>query len=247
MTLASRWKPHWESHWTGIAALAAGLGAAALLAALPASASDHADTPEIYDNPGTDLSDVFIFPSPEDAGNVVLVMNVRPLIPAGDGMNYWFDPGVLYQFKIDNNRDSIEDLVIQATFSGTGQNQRATLRGPTPPVMTGTDSKLVPANFVSGQINRTFAPRPGMKAFCGVREDPFFFDLERFYEIFPDRKTPLTKVPVADPNAPQALSWRPAGVANDFLYQFNVLSIVVELPRADLGGGVIGVWCTTSR
>src|ERR1700685_3722279 len=65
-----------------------------------AHGSDHADTPELAANPGQDLSDVFIFPSPQNVNNVVLVMDVNPLIGPGKGLTTYFDPGVLYQFKI---------------------------------------------------------------------------------------------------------------------------------------------------
>ena len=48
-------------------------------------------------------------------------------------------------------------------------------------------------------------------------------------------------------NTPQPpTSFRPPGQAQDFLAGFNVLSIVIELPRAKLGHGKIGVWATTS-
>src|SRR5882724_9255755 len=83
-------------------------------------ASDHADTPDIAANPGTDITDVFAFPSPSDSTKVVFVMNVHPLIGPGMGGSVSFDPNVLYQFKIDTNGDGIEDKVIQAKFSGTG-------------------------------------------------------------------------------------------------------------------------------
>lgn len=212
-----------------------------------AYASDHADTPMIAANPGTDISDVFIFPSPADANNVVLVMNVHPLIPAGQGASVAFDTDVLYQFKIDNDGDFIEDLVIQATFEGGGASQKVVIHGPAAPLMAGTESKRLRPNLVSGAINTSFAPRAGIKAFAGVREDPFFIDLERFFAIFPDRATPITGTAVAEPNAPQLLSWRSPAEARDFVANFNVLSIVVELPKSELGGGVIGVWCTTSR
>src|SRR5439155_6059780 len=53
-------------------------------------------------------------------------------------------------------------------------------------------------------------------------------------------------IDLPSPNAPTALSWRPPGQARDYFAGFNALSIVVEIPRIALGGGVIRVWTTTS-
>lgn len=202
-------------------------------------ASDHADTPNIAANPGTDISDVFMFPSPTSPDKVVLVMNVHPLIGPGSGPSTSFDPNVLYQFKIDQNQDGVEDLVIQAKFSGTGPNQTVSISGPLKPSTTGSFNVQEKAYATTGKINTTFSPTAGMQVFCGAREDPFFFDLDQFFTILPDRASPITGKPVSNPNAPQATSWRPApgaGVTNpaqDFLsvHQLNVLSIVVEVPR----------------
>ena len=103
-------------------------------------ASDHADTAENVNRITTDLTDVFIFPSPERPHYVVLVMNQWGLIPTGQAGFASFDPGVLYQFKIDNTGDFVEDLVIQARFIGSGpaQNQRVLIAGPCKPDRTGT-------------------------------------------------------------------------------------------------------------
>lgn len=216
--------------------------------------SDHADTPTIAATPGADLTDVFVFPSPTNPNNVVLVMNVHPLIKTGQAAGVSFDPDVLYQFKIDNTGDNVEDLVIQAKFTGTGPNQVAAIAGPLKPAMTGTQSVLLVQNgLTTGTINQPFSPQPGITAFCGAREDPFFFDLNQFFKILPDRATPLTGMADPTPNTPKDTSFngfpgRPA--ASDFLAGYNVLSIIVELPRAQLvgsGGGKIGVWCTTSK
>lgn len=205
-------------------------------------ASDHADTPNIAANPGEDISDVFMFPSTSNSSNVVLVMNVHPLIGPGQGLNTYFDPNVLYQFKIDNTGDGVEDLVIQARFGTPGPNQTVTIIGPVKPSTTGSNNIVEKGSGKTGVYNTTFSPVPGMKVFCGPREDPFFFDLDQFFTIFPDRATPINGVAVNNPNVPQAGSWRPApgpGVLNpaqDFLsvHQFNVLSIVVELPKSML-------------
>lgn len=219
-----------------------------------ARGSDHADTPLIAASPGTDLTDVYIFPSPTTASNVVLAMNVHPLIPAGQGASTAFDPNVLYQFKIDNTGDFVEDLVIQAKFSGSAAaTQTYQIYGPGKPNETGTvTSYLDTPNPGAGQLNTTFQPQPDTKVFAGGREDPFFFDLERFFQILPDRATPINgiAVPPAQANVPQATTWRAPGAASDFLYNSNVLSLVVELPKAKLvgtGDGKIRVWCTTSR
>jgi hypothetical protein len=219
-----------------------------------ARGSDHADTPTIAATPGADLTDVFIFPSPADSTKAVLVMNVHPLIPLGQGPSTIFDPNVLYQFKIDNTGDNVEDLVIQAKFAGNSPgSQVAYITGPVAPVTTGTVTQYAGTpDSVTGVINTTFTTSTGMKVFTGAREDPFFFDLSQFFTILPDRATPVNgvAVPPAQANVPQSTTWRAAGVAQDYLANFNVLSIVIELPKSRLigsGDGNIRLWCTTSK
>ena len=232
----------------------------ALTLACPALASDHADTAGNVNRPGADMADVYIFPSPGHINNVVLVMNVHPLIPAGQGLATSFDPNVLYQIKMDTSGDFIEDLVIQARFSGNGPTQRAVISGPYQPYTTGTTAVFAKPYSVTGAINTTFSPAPGITVFTGGRSDPFFFDLERFFQILPDRATPGTGKQVDDPDGimgadnPKANGFRGFKIgsgfdttpANDILASFNVLSIVVELPRSMLGGKMIRVWETTS-
>lgn len=216
------------------------LGLAAILAPAilvgVARSSDHADTPEIAANPGRDISDVYIFPSKEDSKKVVLAMNVRPLIGAGAGMTTYFDPNTLYQFKIDTDSDGVEDKVIQAKFGPAGPGQTVSITAPIKPSTTGTINKMETPLETTGVINQTFSPMADMKVFAGGREDSFYFDLEQFFNIFPDRATPLTGTVIAEPNKPMAAGWRAKGVAKDFLStgNYNVLSIVIELPRSVL-------------
>jgi hypothetical protein len=230
--------------------MAAAVGLAAW-ATPGAVASDHADTAENVNRIGADLTDVFVFPNPSNAANVVLVMDSHGLIPAGQGGNVSFDPQVLYQFKIDNTGDFVEDLVIQLRFVGVGPNQRVLVSGPTRPFLDGTMTVLTRPYPVVGTINTTFSPAAGIKVFAGVRSEPFFFDLNAFYAALPDRMTPLTGHQVDFPsinaaNTPQTGGFRPAGQAMDYLSNLNVMSVVVELPKAMLGNGVIRVWETTS-
>ncbi len=218
-------------------------------------ASDHADTAEIVNRIGADLTDVFIFPSSTNPDNVVLVLDAHGLIPGGV-TDVYFDPMVLYQFKIDNTGDGVEDLVIQVKFGDPGPNQPVYVAGPYKPYTTGTKAIFTRRDRGAGTINQTFHPEVGMKVFAGLRADPFFFDVGQFYRIFPDRKTPLTGKQVDFPSiqaadTPQQPGFLPAGQAADFLEGLNCLSIVVELPRTKLARhgkppGVIRLWETTN-
>ena len=241
-----------------LTALASGcLAIPALLLSTHLTASDHADTAENYNRIGADMTDVFIFPSPTNDNNVVVVMDVHGLIPAGQTAS--FDPQVLYQMKFDTSGDFVEDLVIQARFTGVGANQRVSISGPHAPITTGTKATFGRPYAKVGMINETFSPVAGMQVFAGVRSEPFFFDLNRFYAILPDRATPLTgkqvdfaSIMAAD--TPQVNGFRgfPANSgydsspAMDYLANLNVLSIVVEMPRTMLSSGVVHLWETTS-
>ncbi|MEH2413459.1 DUF4331 domain-containing protein [Nostoc sp.] len=206
-----------------------------------ALASDHQDTTFLATKlTAADLTDLYVFKSPTNAKNVVLVMDFDPLIVSGERRP--FDPNVLYQFKIDNTGDSIEDVVLQFNINGKGSYQTVTVRGPSSPIKVGTKSALLPVSL-TGQLNQTFSASNDIKFFVGTRKDPFFFDLEQFFKIIPDRNYSLQP----NPSPPlQVLSFRPAGQAQDTLAPFNVHSIIVELPRKLLGSGKIGAWITTS-
>jgi hypothetical protein len=49
---------------------------------------------------------------------VTLIMCVDPLIEPANGPNWSpFDPDILYEIKIDNNNDAVEDIAFQFRFS----------------------------------------------------------------------------------------------------------------------------------
>ena len=207
---------------------------------LPALASDHQDTTFLATKlTAADLTDLYVFESPSNPANVVLSMNFDPLITPGEVRP--FDPAVLYQFKIDNTGDGIEDLVLQFQNQGKGRKQSVVVRGPGKPKKVGTESSLI-GSRVAGPLDQAFTAGK-MKVFVGTRKDPFFFDLEQFFKIIPDRNYLMQPNP-APPLT--VVSFRPPGQAMDTLDPFNIHSIVVELPRKLLGNGKIGVWMTTS-
>lgn len=213
-----------------------------------ARGSDHQDTPEVELNPATDMTDVYAFPG-ASADRTVLVLNTWAFITPAQTRTTYFDPNVLYQLKIDNNTDAVEDKVIQITFDGTGSDQTVSVRGPlVPPVVGAMGNRIAtvpPA--VSGPINTILGSASGMQVFAGWRDDPFFIDLEQFFRIIPDRK-PVTGPLAQLPDTPSATAFRTPGI--DYVAGFNVLSIVIELPTAWLtagGNSKIGVWGTTSK
>lgn len=213
-----------------------------------ALASDHQDTPDVELNPEMDMTDLYVFPSPT-LGRVVLVMNSWGVLSPAETPTTSFDPNILYQFKIDNDHDGIEDKVLQVTFNGTGASQTVEVRGPVaPPVVGAMGNKIsTVAPVASGATRSTIGPPSGVQVYAGPRDDPFFIDLEQFFRIIPDRK-PVTGALSQLPDAPTASAWRTPGV--DFLAGFNVLSIVIELPVSALTGSAgpnFGVWATISR
>jgi hypothetical protein len=195
--------------------------------------------------------------------NVVLVLNLHPLIPPGVGPAVIFDQSGLFQFKIDNTGDFVEDLVIQLKAIGTDQAQVIQVSGPVKPARIGTATVQSLPDPVTGTINTPFTLSPngasrGAMVFAGAREDPFFFDVNAFYSILPDRAnllgstfTNINGVAVSttptNPNQLQLTSFRSANQAQDFFKGFNVLSIVVELHRSLLGTGKINLWATISE
>src|SRR3989449_10965003 len=106
-------------------------------------ASDHKDSALLAAAHAADIADVYTFRSPVHPDNVVLVMTVSGFIPPSEASTTFFDPGVLYQWKLDNNGDAVEDLVIQAFVTGTGGHQGMQFRGPAPASPTVATSRVL--------------------------------------------------------------------------------------------------------
>lgn len=228
-----------------------------------ARGSDHQDAPTVINRPGADITDVFVFPAPDNPSNVVLTMDVFPLIPAGmsSSPQFAFDPAVLYQFKIATGiaaKDFTEKLVLQFLASGTGPTQTLTMYGPAAPNETGTSNTLVKSTG-SFPFNKATTLNGNIQVFAGPRRDPFFFDLAQFFKILPDRNYTSHQNGATPPPA-TATSFNgfpanPSGClttpSSNLLSTFNVLQIAVELPKTALepagsASGVIGVWATTA-
>ncbi|SEN04980.1 protein of unknown function [bacterium A37T11] len=194
-------------------------------------ASDHGDAPAISGK-STDITDLYAFQSPSNSSNLVLIGNVHGLLSPEASKTATFDENTLIEFKIDNNNDFVEDLVIQCV----AKDGKMYIYGPLLPKTKGAKSTVSGTASVSVDITPYGAASPkiatvqGISAFAGPRDDPFFFDLPQYLKVVTG---------VADHfNNP----------GSDALAGTNVLSVVVELPKSLLKGtDKINVWLETKQ
>lgn len=184
---------------------------------------DHNDAPAVMGTTA-DIADFYAFQAP-DPNNLVLVMNIQGLIPAGLPTDQAvFDENILMEFNIDLNNDLIEDVRIQAIrradtmyFFGPFQTSETGLEST-------INTTLKQGVLISTKDEVYIGESNGMKMFAGPRDDPFFFDQTQYKAYL-------------DGNA--AKGFNNPGV--DTYAGTNVLSIVVEVPKSMLGTPVDNV------
>ncbi len=216
-------------------------GVIAISMITPVWSADHRDGSISQDQPA-DIADTYAFINPNDTSKVVLGVTVNPYtVP---GVTASFSTDLLYQIKIDNDGDFIEDLVIQATYDVLGANQQFTLLGPAAPENTGPINELLVASdsvpSFTGPSNATIVSDSSrnLRVFSGRTDDPFFIDL-----IFVRSVLSVPGIPAL----PDLLALRDPGV--DLFAGLNVSSLMIELPVSDVVGtsNIINVWSTVNR
>lgn len=194
-------------------------------------AADHIDAPAVQGG-SSDITDFYAFQG-ANTSNLVLVANVQGLLSPSATGNAAFDENTLVEFNIDTDGDNIEDLVIQAT----ARDGKMYFFGPTAPTQPGTTSTILTNASAQGSVDITpygtdaiVASNAGMSFFAGPRDDPFFFDFAQYSAII----------------GGTASSFNNPG--SDTFAGSNVLSIVVEVPKAMVGGsGTINTWVESKR
>jgi hypothetical protein len=130
--------------------------------ASPAFAANHREAPITALDHKADITDVYAFRSYDGGATprVAMIMSVDPLLEMANGPNWSpFDSDILYEIKIDNNNDAVEDIVFQFRFTteqrlpnlfqvyaGAGGGITAPANSP-PPVPPGT--LIVPPQITS--------------------------------------------------------------------------------------------------
>ena len=180
--------------------------------------SDHFSGPRAIAGPQCDICDLYAFPSPERTGSLVLVMDVVPrAMPTST-----FSDAIRYRFRLRS-----------ATIAGTGTKAAFAIGEDEIVIDCVFDEPGSTAGGAVGQAGRCLTPfadpvvfrmndaaggeRDGVRAFAGLRSEPFFIDFPALAETIKTGKLAFRQVGVLQ---------GPRGVDGGA----NVLAIVVELP-----------------
>ncbi len=221
--------------------------AAALALAVSAAvmSADHAESPGADADPAADLADIFIFPSPESATKTVAAITFggRSAPRSRIDGSFYCDPRVLYTLHIDRadaagNFDSVADVKVFARLA-RDQDGNCGLQLENVPGAGGT---------FSGKTESVFTSSGGMRAFAGLRNDPFFFDAEGYAAL-------VASFAGTGQSGDVVGAFRLSGgqARRDSFAFRNVSTIVFEMSNDALApavGGVrpkVRVWGTTGR
>lgn len=214
-------------------------------------ASDHDDGEVDTKGRNLNLTDLYVFrekdqnPSANEE-DLIFVMNTNPRSLARQ--QYYFSSNARYEFNISRvaNNDKTptgkEDITLRFKFSkpnSNGQQQFkliAIANGKRIGIDRGTTTPLSAGNLNVNELN---IGNSRVSVFAGLREDPFFFDVEQFFRV---RAGALGIGPT--------VGFRPPEQALDFAKGYNVNTIVVRVPRSLLQGHTkattFDVWETIS-
>jgi hypothetical protein len=214
-------------------------------------AADHRDAPGVNTRGDGDIGDVFAFLNPNDSSRLVLIMGVNGFAnPASP--SYRFARDLLYQFKIDNDGDAVEDYVVQAVFEGTGAVQTVKIYGPARPEsgQVGAKNKIhTGALALQGNSGATLGDPAGLQAFAGLREDPFVTDLGQFFRILNGTQEVFRDLPSTPVGPLRGRPVRANGTSGtDGFGGFNGSFIIVEFPKSWIRGGTshVNIWGTVN-
>lgn len=212
-------------------------------------ASDHDDGVVDTKGQNLNLTDLYVFRDGDQNPNaskedLVFIMNTNPRSVARQ--QYFFSDRARYEFKVarvNNNDDTPTgkaDVTLRFEFDApkADQSQVMTITAIRDGKTLKTQSVTTPLGH-RAQGKSIRLGRTPFQVFAGLREDPFFFDVEQFFRV---RAGALGKGP--------AVGFRPPGKALDFTKGYNVNAIAVKVPVQWLQGKTkattFDVWETIS-
>ena len=179
--------------------------------------SDHFDT----EDSRTDITDLYVFPSPQGGDRSVLILNINPDASA---LEVNFDPAASYELKIDTDGDLEADVAFHILFTSStdGEATATVYRGTDAAAReTGAIGKAVIAGAqVSVDGSSDVVASNGYRFFAGLRSDPHFKDVKGFQNNF-------------------------QFTGDDPVSRRNVFGIVLEVPNSAVGPRPIRLWART--
>jgi len=173
--------------------------------------------------------DLYAFPGA--SGTTTLILTVNP--DAGRSSPTTFRPGARYEFVVDSNGGTSEDIAFRITFTepgDTGKQQVRVLRADGPAARQGTAG----TSLGEGRTGEVFSITGNGLAWAGLAADPFNADgtaIGKFNQgLREGRYNP--EVFTASPS--NAFAGR------------DVTAIALQLPDAALGSTRIGLWARIS-
>ena len=195
-------------------------------------AADHGDAPNVDNDAGADIADLFMFRDPNDNTKVILVGTVHGFIVPGEAGNFGaFDPSVQYRFDLEQTGDAKPDASIIVTFSertAIAPDKRRRSRCPAREIQRSGNSPPPPrrSTFPRRQPRRRSPPIPPARSnsLPAKSSDPFFFDIPAFQRF-------VASVQAGSPDATVFSRGR-----NSFA-GYNVLGIAFSFPMDMIRGG----------
>jgi len=172
------------------------------------------------DDARLDLTDLFVFASPENPGKTVLIFDVNPFMTGAD-----FHPDAVYRINVDNDGDTQADAAFTFVYSeSNGGSQTGTVY-----YATGADARnpepsgevLIEGMSVDFGAMAKPVEAGQCRLFIGVRSDPFFADGEGAFHDF-------------------------KFTGDDTFAGKNILSMALEVPNDMLGSEEVAFWATSS-
>ncbi len=209
-----------------------------------AIAADHAESPGADADPAGDLADVFLFISPENPKRLVgsITFGGRPLPRSRTDIVYC-DPKLIYVLNIGRANAA-------GTFTNTPAIKVVARFGKSDTGRCGVQLENVPGagGTFSGATEVVLTSSTGLRAFAGMRNDPFFFDAEGYNGMIAAFATP----PPAGGYVVSSFGLGSRARRDSFANR-NITAVVFEMDLdvvAPLSGGSrpkIQAWATTAR
>ena len=216
---------------TGLAGTLLAAALATAMAPVGARAADHREAPGSAGDPAADLADVYAW---HDAASnrLTVVLTYDGLAAPVPGSAGTFDADVLYAVNIDNTGDFVADRIVSVRFAEAPRGRLGMdKKGRSAERWVMIIDNLPGSNpSVTVPVERSVNLPGGLRAFAGLRDDPFFFDLQGF-------QTTLQTGTLA------------FDATRDSFAGMNASAIVLEMNLATAldGGSALNLWATTAR